>query len=115
VGNNDRGQIVGEYQDDRGLGHGSLLDGDRFTTIDVPGAKGTNAAKINNLGQVVGSYSDVDTDLEAIGVRLRVFLLDRGRFTRLDFTDALSSQAFGINDRGQIVGEYQDTAGTYHG
>jgi probable HAF family extracellular repeat protein len=115
VGNNDRGQIVGEYEDDRGVGHGFLLDRGRFTRIDVPGAKATNAAKINNRSQVVGSYSDVDTDLEATGVRLRGFLLDRGRYVRLDYPGALSSQAMGINDKGQIVGEYQGPDGTYHG
>jgi uncharacterized membrane protein len=55
MGLNDRGQIVGEYQDQDGVDHGFLLDrGDRFTRIDVPGAKGSEASKLNNRGQLVG-------------------------------------------------------------
>jgi probable HAF family extracellular repeat protein len=125
MGINDRGQIVGEYIDDRAVSRGFLLDrSGRFTRIDVPGAKGTNATKINNRGQIVGVYSDTspdlgdrpDSDPTAPTFKLRGFLLDRhGRFTRLDFPGSRSSQARSINDRGQVVGEYQDTAGSYHG
>ena len=65
MGLNDRGQIVGEYQDQDGVDHGFLLDrGDRFTRIDVPGAKGTEAIKLNNRGQIVGAYSDTAVVLE---------------------------------------------------
>jgi hypothetical protein len=56
TGINDRHQIVGEYIDDGLMSRGFLLDkGGRFTRIDVPGALGTNAAKINNRGQIVGA------------------------------------------------------------
>jgi hypothetical protein len=49
---------VGEYIDDRNVPHGFLLDQHgRFTRLDVPDAKATNAAKINNQGQIVGAYS----------------------------------------------------------
>jgi probable HAF family extracellular repeat protein len=116
MGINDRGQLVGEYQDQDGVDHGFLLDrGDRFTRIDVPGAKGTEAIKLNNRGQIVGAYSDTSTVLEPPEVPKRSFLLERGRLTRLDPPGAVSSQALGINDRGQVVGEYLDATGRYHG
>jgi hypothetical protein len=55
TGINDRRQIVGEYVDDRLISRGFLIDQDgRYTRIDVPGALATNAAKINNRGQIVG-------------------------------------------------------------
>jgi probable HAF family extracellular repeat protein len=125
TGINDRRQIVGEYIDDRLVSRGFLLDKHgRFTRIDVPGAKGTNAARINNRGQIVGIYSDTspdlgdrpDSDPTAPTYKLRGFLLDRhGRLTRLDIPGARLSQAFGINDRGQVVGDYQDSDGKFHG
>jgi uncharacterized membrane protein len=116
-GINDRRQIVGEYIDDRNVPHGFLLDQHgRFTRLDVPDAKATNAAKINNQGQIVGAYSDTTTDLYANGVPRRGFLLDKhGRYIRLDVPGARSSQPLDINDRGQVAGEYQDAAGTFHG
>jgi probable HAF family extracellular repeat protein len=125
TGINDRRQIVGEYVDDRLISRGFLIDHDgRYTRIDVPGSLATNAAKINNRGQIVGVYSDTsrdlgdrpDSDPTAPTYKLRGFLRDQhGRFTRLDFPGARSSQAFGINDRGQVVGEYKDSAGRFHG
>jgi hypothetical protein len=118
TGINDRRQIVGEYIDDRLISRGFLIDQDgRYTRIDVPGSLATNAAKINNRGQIVGVYSDTsrdlgdrpDSDPTAPTYKLRGFLRDqRGRFTRLDFPGARSSQASGINDRGQILFIYGD-------
>lgn len=125
TGINDRRQIVGEYVDDRLVSRGFLIDQDgRYTRIEVPGSLATNAAKINNRGQIVGVYSDTspdlgdrpDSDPTAPTFKLRGFLRDRdGRFTRLDFPGSRSSQALGINDRGQVVGEYKDAAGRFHG
>ena len=37
LGINDAGQIVGDYRDASGVGHGFLYSGGVFTTIDVPG------------------------------------------------------------------------------
>ena len=36
----------------------------RITTIDVPGARGTAAQKINNRGQIVGVYSETSPDTQ---------------------------------------------------
>jgi hypothetical protein len=49
---------VGEYLDRRDAGRRFLLERGRFTTINVPGAKATNAQKINNRGQIVGVAGD---------------------------------------------------------
>jgi probable HAF family extracellular repeat protein len=111
---NDRGQLVGAYGP-IGCARGVLLERERFTKLDVPGAKGTQPQGVNNRGQVVGKYSDASCAVSAPGAPVRGFLYERGRYVRLDFPGAVSSQAFDINDHGQVVGEYVDTDGEYHG
>jgi uncharacterized membrane protein len=86
---------------------GFLLDHGRYTRFDAPGARGeTTPLGINNLGQVVGSYTDTDADATYHG-----FLRDpRGRITTIDIPGARATVASRINDRGQIVGRYYQTA-----
>jgi probable HAF family extracellular repeat protein len=102
-GINNRGQIVGGYQDSEGTAHGFLLDEGNFTTIDHPDAAsgrdlGTVLWGINNRGQIVGQY--IDTDLRCHGL-----LLTNDTFTTIDDPGALSyTGAVDVNDRGQIVG-----------
>jgi len=58
-GINNRGQIVGQFGDATRRAHGFLTsDGTTFTTLDVPGAGGTNAFGINVAGQIVGLFVD---------------------------------------------------------
>jgi uncharacterized membrane protein len=54
-GINNLGEIVGEHD-----GHGYLLSGGSYTYLDYPGAAFTFAAGINDLGQIVGFYSNID-------------------------------------------------------
>lgn len=117
AGINDRGEIVGSS--DRGSArsyHGFLRDRrGRFWRIDVPGAKGTAAARINDRGDIVGYYSDT-TDNPNTATDARGFLRDhRGRFRRIDVPGATATQAIGINNRGEIVGVYADADGGTHG
>ena len=79
-----------------------------FTTIDVPGATGTGAARSNAVGQIVGGY----TDASGMG---HGFLLDNGTFITIDFPSPTGTTTFGINAAGQIVGIYGDAGGTEHG
>jgi hypothetical protein len=52
------GQIVGSYSNASG-GHGFLLSGGTYTTLDDPLAtNGTTANGINALGQIVGGYAN---------------------------------------------------------
>ena len=90
-----------------GRGHGFLLNGGSFTTLDVPGATATAAFGINAAGQIVGQYADA-------GGRFHGFLLSGGSFTTLDAPGATLTLALGINDAGQIVGEYE-ASGRIHG
>src|SRR2546427_9879475 len=55
-GINTAGDIVGFYATATGVGHGFLLRGGTFTTIDPPGSLGTLALGINDQGDIVGEY-----------------------------------------------------------
>ncbi len=87
-------------------GHGFLLTGDRFTSIDFPAASFTIAYGIDSLGNIVGSYHDPDGTSHG-------FLLSGGVFSSIDFPGALGTVALGISPRGDIVGTYTDTIGQY--
>jgi uncharacterized membrane protein len=93
---NNRGDIVGHYDDPSGE-HGFLLRGGQLTTLDVPGAQGTVATGVDDAGDIVGTY------LDAAGTALHGFLWQAGAFTTLDIPGAGSTDLNGINNRGQIV------------
>jgi uncharacterized membrane protein len=78
-----------------------------FTALDVPGAYSLYsacAAGINDSGQIVGSYDDIDSS--------QGFLLDNSGSTSLHLPG--DTYATGINASGQIVGWYFDGT-TGHG
>ena len=113
-GINDRGEITGEYiRSDSESGFVRGPDG-RLTTFDVPGARATEASKINDGGQVVGRYSE-DTRLVDDSSRVRGFVWYRGTVTRIDFPGAQHTLPTGINDRGDVVGYYVDDRDETHG
>jgi uncharacterized membrane protein len=86
----------------------------RLTVLDVPGAKGTEAARINDRGQIVGEYSQ-DTPIVNNSARVRGYLWDRGKLTRIDAPGAVGTTALGVNNRAQVVGAYWQDDGTAHG
>jgi probable HAF family extracellular repeat protein len=101
---NDRGEIVGGYQDAQGRTHGFRLRKGVFTTIDPPGAvdvpgspgfAATAPFGISNRGQVVGQYADAQG--------LHAYLLDDGVYRTIDPPAGPGTTAADINDRGQIV------------
>lgn len=75
----------------------AFADGYAFTTIDVPGANITEAHGINNVGQILGQYTDTV---------VHGFVDTGGVLTTLDVPGANGTAAFGINDAGQVVGYY---------
>ena len=84
--------------------HSFLLDRKGFTTIDVPGAIGTNALRINPQGEIVGFY------VPSSGTG-RGFLWRRGTFSDIALPGTVLDFANGINARGDVVGQYNDTPG----
>src|SRR6266498_4554125 len=84
-GINNRGQIVGWYDDASGGEHGFLLDETGFTTIDVPGAGLTATDGINDRNQIVGGYIGPSGILS--------FLWDAGSFTTIAVPGARETAA----------------------
>jgi uncharacterized membrane protein len=88
LGINDRGQVVGVYLDDgavpgpdgrypaRSL-HGYLWDRGHYERLDVPDARATAAADINDRGDIVGEVNDAHG-------RIRGFARLRGSYTFVD-------------------------------
>ena len=102
-GINNRGQIVGAFQDASGVSHGFLQDGGTFLTLDVPGAVSTVANGINNGSKIVGTFQDASGVANGV---FHGFLWDAGTFTTFDIPESISTMANGINNRGQIVGSF---------
>jgi uncharacterized membrane protein len=106
-GINNRGQVTGAERK-AGEGYrGFVASRGEFATVDVPGARGGEAAvnDIDDRGRLVGDY-----DLLTSG-----YLRDeRGRLTTFDAPDALTQTVpIGLNNRGQIVGTYDRPDGSH--
>jgi hypothetical protein len=90
---NNFGKIAGNFVDADGAYHGFLRDRrGRFTTIDMPGALATQPSDMNDLDQVVGTYSTTARQPQAPDANPRGFLFDRGRFIRIDVPGAVQTR-----------------------
>ncbi len=116
-GINNRGDLVGNYYDSNGIGHGFLERNGDFTTIDDPAAMGslggTDPLSINEHGVIAGFYLDNAN----VG---HGFVLRNGTFATIDDPAAgsLAGQGTfldGDNDHGLITGTYFDIKGVLHG
>ena len=115
-GINNLGQVVGGYCPGStvcvgGLfpsNHAFLLNGGVFTTLDYPGAIGTQANAISDSGSIVGFYED------AAG-RLHGYMYVNGVFTNLDFPSANWTYPAGIDNAGTVAGSFQDANLIVHG
>ena len=114
---NDGGTIAGDYEDDNG-DHGYIRSADgTFTTFDAPGgpAGGDIAARINNLGEVEGDFSNADR------VQHGLIRNPDGSLVVYDAPDAghgagQGTYGFsGINDAGTAAGYYWDANNVAHG
>jgi uncharacterized membrane protein len=118
---NNRGEIVGFYNDDQGSTTTGFLRArsGRFVDIVVPGSQVTGPLKLNDRRQAVGIYLDADARPNPDGTMppgvVHGFLWDDGGYQTIDVPDAAATAALGINNHGQMVGSYIDAQGTYHG
>jgi uncharacterized membrane protein len=106
-GINDKGQIVGTFQDVNGV-HGFLLIGKTYTTLDEPEAVGFTAATgTNDHGKVTVYWQDGNLVSHAS-------VYKGGVYTTVDVPNATGSAAFDIDNGGDIVYGWTD-ATTTHG
>jgi probable HAF family extracellular repeat protein len=123
-GINDADTIVGTFNDPSGLGylpHGFILQGGQFTQLDDPNAgesfsnffSGTTVTAINDNGEIVGYYADVNNNIHGFIYQNGVFTdLDAPNASQFDPNNPFPAGTFpgGINNEGQIVGFYTDAA-----
>ncbi len=107
---NNRGEMVGFYNDDQGATTTGFLrtKRGRFVDIAFPGSVVSGPLKINDRRQVVGIYVDEAGSVHG-------FLWDDGQFRTIDVPGATGTLLLGINNRAQMVGSYIDARGAYHG
>jgi uncharacterized membrane protein len=112
VGINDRGQIVGAYEDaDRVVRHFVRDRRGRDRIIaDPPGTSGDGlsyeAVDISNRGEIVGFYNDDEGATTTGFLRTR-----RGRFVDINVPGSRVTGPLKLNDRRQVVGIYLDAGG----
>ena len=80
---------------------GFLDQGGVISTIDPFGSTFTQALGINDLGEIVGFYTDAN------GVQ-HGYVDSNGIFTSFDPSGSTNTTINGLNDLGQIVGFYTD-------
>jgi probable HAF family extracellular repeat protein len=116
-GINGLGQIVGGYcnisKDCPGSAFSSanggfLYDHGTFTAINYPGTTLSEANAINNAGEIVGTYDDVNGGP-------RSYLYQSGVFTNIDVPGSTFTNVSAINNKGVAAGYYQLRNASIHG
>ncbi len=116
---NDNGDIVGQYADAEGIGHGFMLREGRYRAVDVPNAfdapggdGGTMATHINNRSEIAGAFGGTMPDNSLIRLG---FVKSAGRYTPLAPAGSIYTQAYAISDNGIVGGAYADPNYIMHG
>jgi probable HAF family extracellular repeat protein len=98
---NKWGSSVGTYLDSQSRAHGfKRWNGGGFDTLDYPSSSRTDAVGINDLGAVVGSYTD------AVG-KQHGFIYSGRQWATLDYPKATATDLVGLANGGTIVGNGQ--------
>src|SRR6266516_3808669 len=100
TGINAFGRLSGTYHaatDPINIDHAFFWNNGAVTTLDPPGAIASQAGHINGHDDVVGNYSDSNSQGHG-------FIWTKGAFTTVDFPDATGTVVIGINDLGEVVG-----------
>jgi hypothetical protein len=114
-GNNNRGQIVGDYSDSVQLQNGFLDTKGVFTTINCVLENETVLTSINKKGEIVGTYYYVGG-----GGGTHGFIYEGNNscfdvIVSLKGANGATTNVWGLNDSGEIVGFYKDSSGNYQG
>jgi hypothetical protein len=107
---NDRGMIVGSYDDAQNVQHGFMRAADgTITTFDPPGSTSTNTNSINKKGIIAGQYN------EAAGAGHGFVRAGDGTISTFDLPDCGYFGIIGIDDKARITGFCVTDDNTYHG
>jgi hypothetical protein len=106
VGLNNSGEIVGFYQPTTATSLGYLDDGGTITTIDPFGSTFVSANGINDKGDIVGTYLNVNGNTDGF-----IWTPSDG-YTSFSIAGAPTTDINSINNKGDIVGFYVNAAGS---
>lgn len=112
-GANALGDVVGQYADKRGLGHGFRLRGGVYETIDplgtsrLPGGSGgSSLVRITDDGTIAGNFYQRLGSHGPAGSRARGFILRGNRFETVAVPQGVVTQVMGPSANGCATGIY---------
>jgi probable HAF family extracellular repeat protein len=108
-GINNKGDIVGWYEDANGLQHGFLLSGGVATTIDNPNGT-TNLEGINNKGEISGLYTDSSANRHGF-----IYNIKKQKFTELTVPGSTFVEVWGLNDNGVVAIDGENSSSVFVG
>ena len=106
---NDRGDYAGNTRgsaEEKAVGF-TLIDG-VFSTYGVPDSLTIGFYGLNNAGQTVGFFQDVNEVSHGV-------VLQDDELTQYDFPGAAETEIFGVSEAGQLIGDVFDEDGVIHG
>jgi probable HAF family extracellular repeat protein len=95
-GINARGDIVGNFHDSTFTRHGYLLSNGQFTQIDYPGASVTILERINNAGDITGTWFDDRGNVSA-------FIRRDGKFQNVSIPNGSNENVRSAQDNGRVL------------
>ena len=106
---NDLGHYAGNTRspDSEEMVGFTLIDG-VFSTYNVPDSLTFGFYGLNNAGQAVGFYQDVNEISHGV-------ILQDGELTQFDFPGATETEIFGVSESGLLIGDIFDADGAIHG
>ena len=106
---NDYGHFAGNTRGsaaEKAVGF-TLINGE-FSTYDVTDSISIGFYGLNNSGQTVGFYQDMNEVSHGVVVQ-------NGELTQFDFPGAAETEIFGVSAAGQLIGDVFDDVGAIHG
>lgn len=107
VGINKTYQVTIQAFDTGGNLHAFLRRGTSLTELDYPGAALTVVSKLNNQGQIAGTYVD-----HAAANHGFVYDSAKAAYYPIDFPGMADTALNGINDKQTLVGDFRRVAGS---
>ena len=106
---NDLGHFAGNTRgtDGEDMVGFTLIDG-VLSTYDVPDSLTFGFYGLNNVGQAVGFYQDVNEISHGV-------IVQDGELSQFDFPGAAETEIFGVSESGLLIGDIFDADGTIHG
>jgi uncharacterized membrane protein len=103
-GINNKGDVVGYWEDSHYVAHGWLYHGGKLSTFNVPGAATTTPRGIDDQGDIVGSYQDANYNNHGF------ILSSKGVYTTIDAPDSLFTALTGVSANGTAIGSTENAS-----